>query len=480
MVMGPAVGVWGQQHRATRLGDPAHRFAKPLQTPDDLRRLFADPGMRADVASILEQVGWRGDVEDLRLAAATAEVVAVKLPTGTRLPFMSSRNRGKPVALVDVLWAGKRPIDAYEFEFVSRGWRYRCVTPKACANFLVVDLGPAKEVRLVRRAPVVASLCEPFEVVMEVRNGGGAALTQVVVEDVLASCVRAADGRGVVRFELGTLRPGEVREVRYWAQAASVGRCEGRARVTTAEGVSWEAAGEVEVKAPVLAVDCELPGEVLPKRPIEACVRVRNAGSVAEPRVAVALVIPAGARVVGVRDGGRVEGPGVVWEFSGLGAGVERSVCATFVVDEPGVVGFAARVAGQCAPAVETRCRTQVAGIPAILLEVVDLSDPVEVGGEVTYEIRVTNQGSAVGTQLRWVGLLAEGQEYVTGSGPTRVLGEGRRAEAEPLATLAPKAQAVWRVVVKATAAADARFKVELTSDQFPRPVEEWEATSQY
>jgi hypothetical protein len=50
----------------------------------------------------------------------------------------------------------------------------------------------------------------------------------------------------------------------------------------------------------------------------------------------------------------------------------------------------------------------------------------------------------------------------------------------EPLPVVAPKAVASWRVVVKALEAADARFKVELRSDQFESPIHEDESTQQY
>jgi len=134
--------VQAQQHRATRLGDPAHRFADPLKTVGQLRALFIDPALEADVASILQQAGWKGDPADLRRAAMSAEVSEWKIPTGTRMPFMSSREKGKPIALIDVLWAGKLPVDAYAFEMSSRGHRYRVITPKPCANFFVEALGP--------------------------------------------------------------------------------------------------------------------------------------------------------------------------------------------------------------------------------------------------------------------------------------------------------------------------------------------------
>jgi hypothetical protein len=136
-----AVSAEAQQHKATRLGNPATRFAKPLKKADDLRVLLRSEKMKADVAAILSEVGWKGNPEDFDRAAATAEISEVQIPTGTRLPFMASRKNKKPHALIDVLWAGRKPIDAFTFEFSSNCIRYRLVTPKACSNFWIEDLG---------------------------------------------------------------------------------------------------------------------------------------------------------------------------------------------------------------------------------------------------------------------------------------------------------------------------------------------------
>lgn len=130
-----------QQHRAIRLGNPATRFAKPLKKPDDLRVMLRAEKMKADVAAVLADVGWAGDVADLDRAAAAADVTAIQVPTGTRLPFMAARKKGKAYAMRDVLWAGKKPIDAFGFEFTSKCVRYRLVTPKACSNFWVEEIG---------------------------------------------------------------------------------------------------------------------------------------------------------------------------------------------------------------------------------------------------------------------------------------------------------------------------------------------------
>ena len=144
---------------------------------------------------------------------------------------------------------------------------------------------------------------------------------------------------------------------------------------------------------------------------------------------------------------------------------------------------FQASARGVCAPEVVTSCATQIRGIPAILLEVVDLQDPVQVGETVTYEIRVTNQGSSPGTNIRLICHLPVNQTFLTGRGPTSFgvePGAERAPAAEALPELAPRTTATWQLDVLALAGGESRLLVELTSDQFSRPITEDESTVQY
>ena len=70
-----------------------------------------------------------------------------------------------------------------------------------------------------------------------------------------------------------------------------------------------------------------------------------------------------------------------------------------------------------CADAVNASAETDVKAIPAVLLEVVDVTDPVEVGTRTTYVITVTNQGSAPSTNIEIVCNLEENVRYVSSSG---------------------------------------------------------------
>lgn len=175
-----AVSAEAQQHRATRLGNPATRFSRPLKKPDDVRVLIRGEKTKADVAAVLEEVGWKGSLEDLDRAAASADITVVAVPSGTRLPFMASRKNRKPHALLDVLWVGRRPIQAFTFEFSSNCRRYRFHVPHACGNFWIEDIGsdttepkcapaPPPPVVSVRAAPD-ACVTQPVEISVDVKN----------------------------------------------------------------------------------------------------------------------------------------------------------------------------------------------------------------------------------------------------------------------------------------------------------------------
>jgi hypothetical protein len=92
----------------------------------------------------------------------------------------------------------------------------------------------------------------------------------------------------------------------------------------------------------------------------------------------------------------------------------------------------------------------------------------------------VTNQGSAVGTNIGIVCTLPAEEEYVSSSGPTKATVVGKTVTFAAVPKLAPGAKATFKVVAKGARAGDVRFKTELTSDQTTAPVTETESTHIY
>lgn len=469
-----------QQHRARNLGNPATRFAPPRHSPDDVRALFRHPDLRPDIASIVRQAGWAGRLEDLYQAAESAPIAEISLPVGTRMPFMASRAHGKPVALLDVLWAGQGPVRAYAFHLTSAGRRYRCVVPAPCSNFYLEDLGPEPpKLDLQKVAPARASVCEPFEVRIIVRNTSAQPLTQVRVADALPAGLQVTDGQTVLELNAGNLQPGHGMQFRIPVQARAAGTYTNTATAMCTEGAQAQATARIEVHAPTLTLECEAPAEAQAGRPVEVCLTLRNTGSAAEPEATLTLTAPENATALQAGEG-TVSSNTVRWKGLALGPGETRRLCAVFAAAAAGELAFSASAQGRCAPPAESRCTTRSVGVPGVLLEVVDLEDPIEVSNRVVYVIKVLNQGSVPLTNLRLACTLPEGQQLVGGSGATAVQADGASVRMEPLASLAPKAEVSWRVETLATAPGDVRFYTRLQCDQFERPVEETEATRQY
>ncbi len=120
-------------------------------------------------------------------------------------------------------------------------------------------------------------------------------------------------------------------------------------------------------------------------------------------------------------------------------------------------------------------------GIPAILLEVVDTEDPVQVGGMEKFYVTVTNQGNAPDGNIVVKAEFEENFDYVSSNGPTVGKAEGKKGVAfAPLASLAPGQKATWEITAKAISEGDHRTSVKLTSDAIQRSVDETEATRIY
>jgi uncharacterized repeat protein (TIGR01451 family) len=122
----------------------------------------------------------------------------------------------------------------------------------------------------------------------------------------------------------------------------------------------------------------------------------------------------------------------------------------------------------------------QIEGVAAILFQVVDAADPIEVGGETTYEIRVVNQGSKAATNVQLRGELPAELKPLDAQGPVRYAIEGQSVTFEPLARLAPKADTTFRLRVQGLQAGDLRAQFLLKTDEMETPVTKEESTRVY
>ena len=237
-------------------------------------------------------------------------------------------------------------------------------------------------------------------------------------------------------------------------------------------------AGVVNAGQPIVDIVKTCPEMRYLGRDVTFEIVVTNRGDGPALNVVVKDTVSGGVQFLNADSEGVREGADIVWRLGRLEAGQTRTLKTTMRCDQIGKVSNSAAVT-YCAE-VATGCSFDVKGIPAVLLECVDDPDPVEIGGELTYTVTVLNQGSATGTNIVINCTLPAEEAYVSSTGPTTAKVEGQAVRFAPVPALASKATAVFKVKVKGVAAGDVRFKVEMTSDQLTRPVNETESTHLY
>jgi len=346
----------------------------------------------------------------------------------------------------------------------------------ACANVKVVQ----PKLRLVKTAPSEVLLCDPIPVKFVVTNSGSGSAQNVKIEDTLPAGLRTTEGRRKLVFDAGTLATGQSRQFSATLKASKTGKYANKAVASSAAGLKAESETTTVVRQPVLAISKAGPEKRYLGRSLAYEITVTNKGDALARNLIVEDQLPPGVKFVSASDRGRAVAGKVQWNLGTLMPNRSRKVSMTIMPNKAGTLTNTVMATATCAEGVRASVKTSVAGIPAVLLEVIDIKDPIEIGSQETYVITATNQGSAPGTNIRIVCTLEDNEQYVSSSGATRGTIEGNAVTFAPLRSLAPKAKATWRVVVKAVKTGDVRFKVTMNTDQLTRPVEETEATHLY
>lgn len=322
-------------------------------------------------------------------------------------------------------------------------------------------------------APEAVTVGDTFKVTYTVKNVGDAPAENVrhmLGVDAAAALDAAADCK-----KLTTLNPGE-----EWTETADVKAERGGRMVVSAAARGWGAAdaataeAAVRVQVPKLTTTVTGPAAVLVGRKATYRVRVENTGDVPITMNGLRWDVPAGWKVDGQgKADGRTFFPGTI---------IEAEFDAVPMAVGTGTV--TAEATGSQATKSLGTCQTAVNGIAALRMELVDTVDPVEKGGQTTYEVRVTNTGTMADENVVLSCPLPEHFKLVAASGPVgyavRDLGTCTVVKFDPVRELHPKTDVLFKVTVKAAAAGDVRFKAHLTSKHLSTSVAKEESTRVY
>ncbi len=314
--------------------------------------------------------------------------------------------------------------------------------------------------------PSQASLNDAVSYRIEVRNTGGAPANAVVLRSTLPEGLEPVKEKNPLTWDLGTLAPGQRVVQEYQVLARKTGMLCNKAEATAAGGLQATAQSCVTVGEAKLHLDMTGPDRGFVNRPAAYQLTVSNPGTAPAANVTLTTTLPPRTRLVSLSDGGRLVGTQLQWPLGRLGPSERRTVQLTLAATETGEAAPQATANADRTDPATASVRTLFEGITGLTVTITARDNPVEVGTATSYLVTVRNQGDAAATHVGLAALVPEQMAVQEVRGQTAYRTEGQRVTFEPLASLPPRMEARYEIVVMPRTAGDVRFQVELMADQ--------------
>jgi len=316
---------------------------------------------------------------------------------------------------------------------------------------------------------------------LKVSNPGTGIATGVVIEGILPDGVSHRAGREL-EFDVGQLRPGDSRSIDLVLSTTGPGVHQARFTARADGRIEIEQAARIEITAPTLELKAEMPSRRYLQRPATCVLTMVNAGTAAARAVELAAQLPAGLKFVRANHAGWYDERThrVLWNLEELPPGEVGAVELVVMPVDLGPQKIVAAARSTDGPSDQTAHTVEVEGLAALFFEVTDSEDPIEVGGQTEYIVRVRNQGTKAASGVRLTATMLGEMEPVDAKGPSAHHVENLSFVFDPLTRLSPAEEAVFRIRVRGRRAGDQRMQVQVMSDDHPAPTTKEEVTRVY
>lgn len=316
---------------------------------------------------------------------------------------------------------------------------------------------------------------------IRISNPGSGAATGVLLTEVVPANM-THEGGVELEYDVGELQPGQTRELELVLRAVKPGQVMNLLHAKGEGKLAAEAKTPIEVVAPQLSLAVEGPKKRYLDRQATYTVSIANPGTASARDVELSTYLPRGLQFVDANNNGEYDSAthSVRWLLEELPPRERGTVQLTTLPVEPGQQLLRVESTAERGVQAQKEEVIMVEGAASVAFQVVDTADPIEVGGETTYEIVVSNQGSKEAANIQLAVSLPDGLKAIDAEGPTRFTMNGRQVQFQALAQLPPKGETIYRIRVQCVAAGDHRCHVQLLSDDMRTPVTKEEGTRVY
>jgi uncharacterized repeat protein (TIGR01451 family) len=338
---------------------------------------------------------------------------------------------------------------------------------------------PKLQVKL--HAPERTLVGDPANFSLTVSNPGDHPTDRVKITAMLAEGLESVRG-SKVSFDVGTLAGGESRTVVIPCVTKTIGQQKCEVFAEADGGLKASHSVALNVVQPRLDLTVLGPKMRYEGKKATYAIKITNPGDAPASNVFVTKVLPSGYKFQHADNGGLYDEAtrSVKWFIGELGPSDSREMKIDLLAAAQGefthkVIAHASR--GMKA---EQEFKSQVEGISAISMELIDTEDPVEVGTDTAYEIRIANTGTKAESDVKLICNLPPQLKLKGVSGPVQHEVVGSEIIFKPMPRLAPRADVVIKITVTAVAKGDARFRASLTTASIIEPVTKVEVTKIY
>jgi uncharacterized repeat protein (TIGR01451 family) len=403
-------------------------------------------------------------------------VVADMIPEGSTLVSTepeASVNGNQVVWNLGNLDAGESKVLKVTVKADREGTLVSCASikadPRICAQTVV---GKAK-LAIDKSGPEVAQLGSDVTYNIVVKNVGTAVAKNVVVTDKVPA---GLGGEKEIPFTVGDLAPGASKTIPVTLKAADRGKFCNLAVASAANAESVQDDACTTIVKPGLKLEKTGRDVSLINKKVTYKITASNTGDTDLTGVVVTDNAPAETKVVSA-PGAQVNGNAASWTIDTLKSGESKTFEVTVTTAKPGKWCNQAAVTTKEGLKDTAEACTLWKGVAAILLEVVDDPDPIQVGEQTTYTVRITNQGNSDLVNVNSTAFFAAEIDPVSASEGSV---DGKKVKFPTIDRLAPKASHTYTISAKGVAEGDHRLKVVLTEDSLLAPVNEEESTRVY
>jgi uncharacterized repeat protein (TIGR01451 family) len=343
---------------------------------------------------------------------------------------------------------------------------------------------PKAALRLRKTGPAQATRYDAITFQLEVTNTGTAEARQVELTDSLPPglsykpATETDPGGNILTWNVGALAPGQTRRVQYDAIALEIGDHENAAQAKADGGLRETSSWRVHVNEPKLAVAVVGPQKRLLGRPAKYQITVTNSGATALTGIEIRDELPEGVHFVGASDNGRQEGNRIHWILGSAPPGGWKTVTVELsAAKETEAVFHVTAVAARGLTA-SADAKTHFEGATGLHVEIDKSEDPLPVGHEADYTIRILNRGAAPAKNVRLTVTAPEQMQMVSKETPADATLVGRALAFNALPTIEAGKEAVFKLHVKALRAGEVKMIVEVRSDDLTAPLHEEETTT--